>query len=276
MMSTCNVCEVEIENENDWYSCDGCTKSYHIGCDGVTKKEISARKSSNRLRLLCNSCVTDTNTITADNVKLILQYVQKIDLEVQKQKTNESVYKKSLSDIMAKCDRIKSDMNAAGSNKSIQTGTNDGAKTFATVLKETKKPVIIVKPKDGKQKSSDTAAAIKSKIDYKDINSHGIKNVRNGGIAIQCESSGDTLKISQMVQKELGANYEVQLPEIKKPRVIIRRVFDDIDDEHLVDEIKHQNEPLKDAELSIKKVIRRKGKNLPFDIAMEVDFMSII
>lgn len=66
----CNICKREIEDD-EYYECDGCTKTYHIKCDSVTKKEIATRQKSARSKLFCKICIKSTGNI---QVKTLKQY----------------------------------------------------------------------------------------------------------------------------------------------------------------------------------------------------------
>lgn len=87
MEARCKACKEEVETNNDGYECDECTDIYHLVCDNVSKKELTARLNSSRLKLICNECKTTKNAM-AQNINTIMKFVHKIDFFSQKQEKN--------------------------------------------------------------------------------------------------------------------------------------------------------------------------------------------
>lgn len=282
----CGYCKKETERDSDGdkFDCDACGVVRHAGCDTVRKGDIAARLTSKNLKLYCSKCMTSKLEIAnAEKLTIIYKYICKIDEQTQKQNASQT-------EMIGKIDRINNeldDMKALvgilneRNEKNSNTDTpkqknNKNEPTYAKILKQSKKPIVIVKPKDKKQKCGDTATAIKTNISYKEVNAHGLRNVSNGGIAIQCNSSNDTIKVKETVQNKLGDEYDVELPVISKPRLRIVRVHDIIDESDLVNEIKSQNDELRHADISVKKVIRRHNKNTPYDVVVELDYSHYV
>lgn len=115
---------------------------------------------------------------------------------------------------------------------------------------------------------------MKQKISQREISANGIRNIRNGGIAINCDSSKSTASIKQIVQNKLGDEYIVSLPPIKKPRVKIVGVFDTFENEELLTAIKEQNDHLTNANIEIKKILKKTGRDRPYDVVLEIDYDS--
>lgn len=193
----CPKCQKKTTN-TDAIECDGCSIILHIGCE-VTKRDMDARKKSNRLRLLCTECCSSSNTIMAENIKIIRKYVEKIDLHSQTQQLARTEIESGLKKIDASVQNI---------NDKIANGNNDSGNarkpTFAETVKMNSKPAVIIKPKDLKQHSKTTMDEIKSQINYKDIEACGVSNVNGGGIVINCQTSSSTMKVKQMVEEKFG------------------------------------------------------------------------
>lgn len=98
------------------------------------------------------------------------------------------------------------------------------------------------------------------------------RNIKDGGVVLSCENSSDTMKVKQIVEASYGKNYDVRLPEVKKPRVRITNISDQIDEDKLIDEIKKMNADLKEVDMKLVTVInRKKYSNTYRDIIVEVN-----
>lgn len=88
---------------------------------------------------------------------------------------------------------------------------------------------------------------------------------------MSCENINDTMRVKQIVEESYGQNYDVRLPEIKKPRVRIMNVSDRVEEENLINEIKKMNSELKDVDMKLITVIKkRKQSNHSRDVVIEV------
>lgn len=238
------------------------------------------RVDSQNLRLYCSQCKESVDKLIAEKLQLILKYLQKIDLVTQKQEESHCAMSTCIQSIATTCKTLSKNI-VTVHNRVIERESDNISKpntpakpSFASILRQAKKPVVIIKPKNGTQKCSDTIGDIKQQINYKDVQACGIRNIRNGGIVVNCDSNNSTLKMKQLIENKFGEKYDVNLPPIKKPRVKIRDICDEIDDDKIIDEIKHQNEYLKDASIEIKKKITRKDKPIPYDLVIEIDYIN--
>lgn len=266
-MDDCAICGEEIEE--DYLECDGCTKKYHIRCDGVAKKDILARKNSNRLKIFCEKCNNAPKIIMKDNIKTIMQFIYKIDVATQ-------LHEKSQSEMGYEMEIMKEklEMMTKSINEIKNTGSNN-TKSYAATLKNNMKVPIVVKPKEKNQDSNATKEFIKTKIDFKNVKADGLRKIRDGGIIIDCDSNADSIKISEMVRSKVGNNYSVEMLEIKKPRLKIINLHDDMSETEIIDNLKIQNDLPNTAQIklikNIKRTNNRNPNNINYDIVIETD-----
>lgn len=266
----CNICKKETE-VNDFFECDGCTLIFHPKCDGINKKDVNARKGSDRLKLFCLSCTNAPESVQSENIKTALKFIHKIDLSTQ-------LHEKSQTQACYDIERIKDKLDLVVKNvsecKNNEKKTNDKL-SYANVIKSAMKLPVVVKPKEKKQNSEVTREDITKNISFKDVKASGLKKIRDGGIVINCQSHAETVKISQIVQNKVGDKYSVVIPELRKPRLKLMNVYDEMSNEEIVENIKAQNELLNNAEVIIKAVINKsKNKNIKyklFDVIIEVN-----
>lgn len=263
----CSGCKEKIEG-SDYFECDGCSCKYHIKCNGILKKDLSARQSSKRLKLFCEECEKKPESMVLNNVIMALKYIYKIDLSTQ---MHEKSHAQACYDIERMKDKIELIAKIVAENKSTGIHPNDKMSYAGAVKKSVNLPVFI-KPKE-KQNSMVTKDEIQNKISFKEIKSNGLKKARDGAIVINCPSQSESMKVKQIVQDKVGEKYTVEIPKAKRPRLKILNLTDEMTKEEIVENLKVQNELLENTDFEVKAVIERKkgGKFKVFDVVIEAE-----
>ncbi|CAH1961307.1 unnamed protein product [Acanthoscelides obtectus] len=96
---------------------------------------------------------------------------------------------------------------------------NVSVQKWSDVVKA-KRPPLIIKPKNSSQNSVKTKLDVTNKVDPPQINIAGVRNTANGGIQIECENDESMQKLHE------AARNEIQIPEFKKPTIVIVGVYD--------------------------------------------------
>lgn len=268
MEDECEICKEKI-NDNEFFECDGCVKKIHSKCDGVKKKELLARRESTRLKIFCSECLKAPNEIQGENVKTVLKFVHKIDYFSQ-------VQEKQQAQIAYDVERIKDQLNMF--NKKIsEINSNETKSTdvsYADIVKKTKKLPVIIMPKETKQTSNVTIEEIKNKVSYKEVKVNGITKMRNGGIAINCDSQTESIKIKELVQRKIGEKYTLEVPATIKPRLKIMNIDQEMSNEEMIEDLKFKNGALNEAAIVVITKISRNNKNKNkkcYDAIIEVE-----
>lgn len=252
MSSPCSVCNKKFEENDDVFECDGCTDTQHVKCGGVTKKDCVARNGSKSLRLYCSYCVTNPAACLNENVTTILKFLHKIDLFNQQQVETNTKVNRLLANTIERVNEIGDKIESLGS---IESNASTSKKTNTNAVKTEVNPVVVDPVVDGKNVKVCKA-----------------RNIKDGGVVLSCVSNNDTMRVKQKVEESYGENYEVSLPEAKKPRVRITNVSDRIDEDKLIGEIKMMNSELKDAEMKLVTVINKLKQSYKYrDIVVEVN-----
>lgn len=257
MSSMCYKCENDIEENDKFIECDGCNSLFHLKCANVNLTEAKARKNSKCLKLYCPECFKAKTEGTAEKLKEALALLYKMDCCIQQQKT---------STIEQKLAALEAKITANNATQCTQNIVHQTPKpshaTYANVVNKTNvKPTIVIKPKT-KQTCAKTIDEISKKINKNDISVCDTRNARDGVVILRCHNKSETLKAKQVVNEKLGSNYDVILPKVKKPRVRISNIATDIPNESIVDELKRNNEQIKDIELKLVTVIPRKIRSV--------------
>ncbi|CAH1967305.1 unnamed protein product [Acanthoscelides obtectus] len=102
---------------------------------------------------------------------------------------------------------------------------NASVQKWSDVVKA-KRPPLIIKPKNSSQNSVKTKLDVTNKVDPSQINIAGVRNTANGGIQIECENDESMQKLHEAARNALADRYEIQIPEFKKPKIVIVGVYD--------------------------------------------------
>lgn len=268
-MSICQSCEKDIKEEEEAkfesFLCDKCGSAFHNNCTGVRKTDVKARKTSNSLRILCPFCVTTTDESIEKKIEELTLVVYKTDLSCQKQNetiaSNNSIMGKmanSLVDLVKKVNLLTEKINSFGPNATTSARVTPDNKSYANVASSKPvKPAVVIKPKN-KQHSKKTMEEIVKTVDKKSVNVCSTRNARNGGVILQCSNATETMKVKQIVHEKLGDEYEVLLPAVKDPRLRITNIDSQIADESVIEELKLNNENIRDIEMKLVAVISKK------------------
>lgn len=271
-MSMCKKCEREITEEEeeqcDSFKCDECQCDYHNECAEVRKGDAKRRKSSKSLRILCPFCSEKNDESPYKKLDELMQLAYKTDVVVQEQKgtidTNNNLLgtmAKSMRVLIEKVNELSLKVDVMQSNSSTSTNVKQNAASYAkTASSNPVKPVVVIKPKQ-KQQSNKTYEELTKAVDKKSVDVCGTRNTRDGGIVLQCRTSTETMRVKQLVSDKLGDNYEVTLPAIKKPRLRITNIDASIADDKIIDELKQQNESIRDFDMKLVTVIPRKYRS---------------
>lgn len=147
---------------------------------------------------------------------------------------------------------------------------NDKDTSDKTVNVNKNEPVVIVKPKR-KQKSDETKAAMTTKFpNPQTVNIRGVNNLPNGGIAINCKSAAESRKLQEEASKQLGDDYTVIIPEIRRPKIVVMGMNEKLSTEEITDFIKEQNGELTDCNMKVVSIFENKGRK-NFGAIIEVD-----
>lgn len=105
---------------------------------------------------------------------------------------------------------------AANHEAPAMTNISVGARVLPSVL-----PTVVVKLKRDGQSRDDTVKRVKESIVGSERLVHDSHCNRNGDLVISCVNATDTIAVKNMIRDRIGDEFDVSLPEIKKPRAKI-------------------------------------------------------
>lgn len=269
----CAKCKSEIVNDADKFDCDACGMQYHLTCDTVKKGDVAARAKSQNLKLYCTRCMSVKLEIAnAEKLSIIYKYVSKIDMQTQQQIAIQTEAADKLNSLVAETANVRDKIDELKTTVgSTPSGDDKTPNTYASIVRAAAKPTVMIKPKSGEQDASVTSDDITKQINGRDVSACGVRKLRDGGLVVRCETNAASMKMKSLIEEKFGDKYDVQLPNMLKPRVKIFRV-DDVAENDLIDELKARNEWLAGSQIELKKVLTRKdAKYKDFDVVIEVD-----
>lgn len=278
----CGLCEEKLSDEgDDAFECDLCNKTFHLECCEARKGDIKQRKGSKCLKMFCTSCMKDNENVLPEKMNDLMQMIYKIDMSCQQKKASEqsnnqlmNEMMKMMKSMMEKLETLENRVQKVESTPIISRSDDaipSTSSTFANVVKlGVPKSAVVVKPKN-KQHSKKTMEQITTAVDKTSVNVCGTRNARDGGIVLCCNNTTDTMKVKQIVREKLGDDYEVTLPSVKNPRLRITNINIEIANDSIIEQLKQNNDLIKDDEIKLVVVIPRKFRDaITNDVIVEV------
>lgn len=152
----------------------------------------------------------------------------------------------------------------------LKTNSNSEKRimTFADKVRTmNNEPMVMITPKIA-QDSKKTKDALKSMIDPSTIQINHARDLAKGGLAIACSSKEASKELQVMAAEKMGNDYDVRFTELKKPKLKIVGMSEELESEEIVKKLKTQNELLREAEMVV--VHKYKGVKGFFSAVIEV------
>uniref|UniRef100_A0A6P7GRZ8 Uncharacterized protein LOC114340061 n=1 Tax=Diabrotica virgifera virgifera TaxID=50390 RepID=A0A6P7GRZ8_DIAVI len=219
-IQTCVQCADNFIVNNKYIVCDLCIKPYHLHCAKVKDQVLKIKQDCVNLKWFCGNCFT-----IAEN-------------RLNKNESEYQLNEKKTKEVLEKTCKLTDLIENNGTLTNSQRQWSD-------VVKTKKTEPLIIKPKNQNQNCLTTKTVLAQKFSPVDINVsvENVKSCAKGSIAIHCNNkeSLDNLKIN--AEKVLGADYEIKIASISKPKIKIINVHEkDIQDiDSFVDSFKKQN-----------------------------------
>lgn len=203
--------------------------------------------------------------------KVIKEDAQEIGVQMKEIKNSECSNNEK---ILMVCNEVKVAMK--NNEEDIRTGiykknskVGKRASTFADKVREmNNEPVVMITPKIA-QDNKKTKDVLKTMIDSSTIQMNHAGDLAKGGLAIACSSTAASKELQERVAEKMGDDYEVKLTELKKPKVKIVGMSEELTSEEIVTKLKAQNEFLKDSNIVVSHM--HKGLKGFFTAVIEVD-----
>lgn len=214
----CDICE---QLRGPVYKCDICRSRNCKACGQLTSSEVKVLELNSRVMIFnCKKCRD------SDHIKIFQELVISKDKLVQTKDKLIETKDYLIRSMEVQMNSLKKEVkDLKNKNQHVETEREDRLK-YSEVIGKKCNEVLIVKPKDKVQVSSVTKAVIQENVELEKIKVgvSNMKYVKDGGVAISCERKEDLMNVSNNIQKKLGKDYEVNIPDKKCPKIKIINV----------------------------------------------------
>lgn len=239
----CHQCKTDFDGDKI-IGCEGkCSGWFHLKCAGIKDKDFTVINQYHELKWFCEECRQDNF-----EVNIIKKLLGK-ELTIMRNEMKEMK------------DMIK---NLAKNEQDVKY-----EKTYATVVTQ---PAILIKPKIS-QESAKTTEDIKKKIDPSKlkVGVTKINKIRDGGVAVQCNSKEDVEKFKTIAEKELGNSYDIKKAKQHTPEIKVLGIRENLSNEEIKNCIISQNDIIDQNSCKIEISYIRKITNNHYNATAEVD-----
>lgn len=239
----CSVCNKTKEGKRSCFPCDCCKRLICTDCSELSATELKCMLMINRKLIFhCKTCQE------ANIIQLLNGRIQDKDEIISDKTRIIELLQKEINDCEEKINSPR--ITFAEVAKSNIPNDLKSSENF---------PDVIIKPKRT-QDSKLTKDDVNKNIDPVKLKI-GIKNMRttkSGGIIIKCQTKSQTSKLEEEIKNKLSDKYEVDLTNMRKPRIKIVNFNQELDREQISSSIIEQNNLLNG---SVNVVYVRKDKN---------------
>lgn len=224
---SCGACNGSCRTGN--VRCGGyCEKVFHLRCVNVSEYEIDTMARCRNIKFICDGCINFIKS-TNENYKNLMALVKENDVKIRNEidKTNNLV-EEAKREIVSELKR---------------NNVNVEKETYASQLKKNSNSApVILRPKN-KQNSEQTEKEVKEKIKPSSLNLQvrGFSKRNDGAVAIRCQNENERVVLSDEIKEKMGNHYDVQIPKMRRPKVLISGLSEDLDKQRIVEAIKKQN-----------------------------------
>lgn len=255
-MPICAICKESLPTRKPCISCSICEAQVHPGCITTTADLVLLLSAVRGLSWRCDSCLGDCITVGGSEIKNFL------DKKVEKALT---VLESRLAAIQSEvCRSIKAD--------AVPPAT---IATYSSILKNKSSPAVIIQPKDETQTPSQTRSDISRNIglDEDSIHLRRLKNLKNGGVLIECKSGEQNERLKKAVEDKLSDSYVVRELRGICPRVKIVGMSEDYSADSFIRLLKKCNPELfsVNTECKVVKMFPTKKNENIFQCILELD-----
>lgn len=247
----CETCK----KAEDIYNCDGCGKGLCKKCGNITSSEIKVLQLKNNrvMKFYCTEClkfeslnllqkIVDEKTVVINNKDKIIELLEKDICQLKRELDELKLRKNQVNietlDIKEEIKELKCMMIKSSGNK---TQNIQQRPSYSQVLAS--KDVMLIQPKQ-MQDNETTKKVLQSKVEPKEIEVgiSNIRNLKNGGVAIACNSKEEVNKLKEVVNEKLGSDYTIKIPNLRNPMIKIVGLSKSYEKETLLKYIVSQNE----------------------------------
>lgn len=263
MSQVCGFCAATIVARKPAVLCDGgCGSKFHISCVGLPADYLQLKQRSPGLNWTCNDC---TRSCVYVNPNAMLQMF-------------ESKAEALLSNLLDSFNGMKAELMQQVAQRITSFSPNNNVKSYASVVRNTTTPAVLVVPKDQSQSGTKTKSALLENIDPLELDVHlsQVKDVKNGGVLVGCRNSEENEKFKRIVTEKLSKDYEIRQLRGINPRIRVVGISDKLTGDEVKQYVIKMNSAIFDecSECNVLEVSKLKRANDVYQAVLQLDRAS--
>lgn len=252
IVSKCEECSKHIGRNESFVVCQAfCRNVYCQKCTELSKYEMGLLNNKNIL-FVCDNCQPYIKSVI-DKMDNMLKVVNENKMALIKQEEEIKTIIKHVKNLSEK-----------------ETNVLEKKKTNSDMIKNV--PPVIVKPKDNvEQNSEKTKEIIKESIDPADLalQISGVSKSGNGSVVIKCGNEESTKKIESQLKEKLGEKYNINIPSLVAPKIVIIGIDKEVSENNLLEVVKKQNKI--EGSMKVVKCYERYQHKMQYNAIIETD-----
>lgn len=257
-MTYCKQCEEELKRGACKVQCIVCKSKFHSDCVKIKEEHAKLISKYENMGLICNECKSNE----------VIRELKKVKDSLEgcvKSITNQNEIINRQNEIIEEHRKLLEKLSCIENPNAINKYTEICKKSHEKIL---------IKPIE-KQESKQTMDEVKEKVDPSNlqIGVQSVKNIKDGGIIINCADSQSKEKIKSNIE-DLKTKYSIEEPKMKKPMIIVvdaEEEYVNMDNKEIEECLKKQNEILKTCEMKVVRKYLRKIKRNSGNLIIELD-----
>lgn len=193
--NNCSECKKEIKNTDELVRCDGvCNRVYHFKCLSFNITSYKFYCQCRNLKYICDDCTDHPDNMMNGIVKKLFSYLCIIDERLNRQGDSLTNIKKDIENVMIAIKdkdvptNMKVSDNKLNNPKSYANVTIESTNQSTCEKVNAANATIVLKPKN-KQNCNYTRADLSKNVNPAEYEINEVRNIQNGGIAINCNSN---------------------------------------------------------------------------------------
>lgn len=277
-----------------------CPREFHLKCTGMTDDDYEVLKKYKNVTFRCDSCLalgeemkksvdqinTKINRILTSVISKQSQMEVALSERIGKvenllQESGKTVINE-MSRVVDKVTKVVEEKSSEMSrvldfSRANETVMVDNENEWTKIEKKKKKKdkVVLITPA-AQQSRINLKKSLRTSIDASKLRVNGMSNAAKNGIAVECDDEESCDKLMEELKEKFGEEVEAKRPRKFTPRIKMLRVNDpEIADIHFISQLKHHNECLKDATITVirREIVRKRGQVVAgvFNMVLEID-----
>lgn len=257
-MSICTECKEDIKRNKCMIQCIICKSGFHTSCVKIKDEHVKLISQYENMGFVCKDCKSNSTSMEIKELK------ESLSLCIESIKEQHTMISKQ-SAIIEEHTKLLRKIEYADNTVS--------PRSYSEICKKNNEKILI-RPLE-KQESIQTINEVKENVNPStlQIGVQSIKNIKDGGIIINCLDSNSKDKIKEKIEN-LRDKYNIEDVNLRNPSIIItnaEKEYVSLENKEIERCLKNQNKNLENAKMKVIRKYTNKYRSDSGNIIMELD-----